>query len=388
MDSNAGADDVLNGSWDEVLTAVDDAVLVLDAERNLRFLNPAARRLLGYRRGESVGGRCRATTRGVDCESACPLTYALASSLDRVEDFETVYHTRDGEPVALAVTLIPLKAPDGSCRGAVEILRPTEPEPGFTLAGTSAVAAALRDHVQELVRTPDPIHIVADHTTAVDVARAIHRFLGLPDALRKEWPGGWDAVEPWPPGTMFVRCEASTLDAARATSADRPDGWRMLLGCTPDCELHETERHRAVAPPPVADREADLPAMVTAAIRAQRPELAVSPEAVSRLVSLTRDGGLRRLEQVLSVALPLAATRLETSHLPADGCRAEMVDECLRCDNPLGAIERLVLCEVLERCEWRVQEAADRLGVSRVTLWRKMRDHDIERPGNGGDATA
>jgi transcriptional regulator of acetoin/glycerol metabolism len=32
-----------------------------------------------------------------------------------------------------------------------------------------------------------------------------------------------------------------------------------------------------------------------------------------------------------------------------------------------------------------MQEAADRLGISRVTLWRKLKDHRIERPGNGGD---
>jgi transcriptional regulator of acetoin/glycerol metabolism len=41
---------------------------------------------------------------------------------------------------------------------------------------------------------------------------------------------------------------------------------------------------------------------------------------------------------------------------------------------------------VLDRSEWRMQEAADRLGISRVTLWRKLKDHGIERPTNGNDS--
>jgi len=38
------------------------------------------------------------------------------------------------------------------------------------------------------------------------------------------------------------------------------------------------------------------------------------------------------------------------------------------------------LREVLERSEWRMQEAADRLCISRVTLWRKMKELGIEKP--------
>jgi transcriptional regulator of acetoin/glycerol metabolism len=60
------------------------------------------------------------------------------------------------------------------------------------------------------------------------------------------------------------------------------------------------------------------------------------------------------------------------------------VDELLRTPNPLLAAEGMLIREVLERSGWRVQDAADRLGVSRVTLWRKMRDHSIGRPGCNG----
>jgi transcriptional regulator of acetoin/glycerol metabolism len=39
-----------------------------------------------------------------------------------------------------------------------------------------------------------------------------------------------------------------------------------------------------------------------------------------------------------------------------------------------------LLRAALERCDWRMQEAAEKVGVSRVTLWRKMKDLGIERP--------
>jgi hypothetical protein len=63
-----------------------------------------------------------ATTHGVDCEHACPLTFALESRLDHVEDFATVYTSRDGRALPLKVTVIPMRAPDGGFRGAIEIL--------------------------------------------------------------------------------------------------------------------------------------------------------------------------------------------------------------------------------------------------------------------------
>ncbi len=92
---------VLAARWSEVLHRVNDAVLVLDDQRTLRFVNAPARRLLGYAEDQVIGGRCRLTTKGVDCENACPLTFALESDMDRVDNFATVYRTKDGRAVPL-----------------------------------------------------------------------------------------------------------------------------------------------------------------------------------------------------------------------------------------------------------------------------------------------
>jgi PAS domain-containing protein len=100
--------DLIPKAWIEVLDQLGEAVIVLDHQRTLRHVNDAARRLLGYELGQEVGGRCKLTTRGVDCENACPLTFALNNDLDKVEDFATVYQTVDGRALQLKVTVIPL----------------------------------------------------------------------------------------------------------------------------------------------------------------------------------------------------------------------------------------------------------------------------------------
>ena len=74
---------------------------------------------------------------------------------------------------------------------------------------------------------------------------------------------------------------------------------------------------------------------------------------------------------------------LEESHLPQDGHRAVLVDELLEQGNPMAALEQRLIEEVLVRNGWRMQEAAEALGISRVTLWRKLKDYGIERPSNG-----
>ena len=109
------------------------------------------------------------------------------------------------------------------------------------------------------------------------------------------------------------------------------------------------------------------------------------PEALDRLCTVARSEGWTGLESVLTTAVSAAGERLEDSNIPVSSCQTVILDEVLSTDEPLATLEKRLFVEVLERCCWRMQEAADRLGMSRVTLWRKLKDHGIERPGNGDD---
>jgi transcriptional regulator of acetoin/glycerol metabolism len=49
--------------------------------------------------------------------------------------------------------------------------------------------------------------------------------------------------------------------------------------------------------------------------------------------------------------------------------------------NPLGQSERQTLISLIETEHWHIARVAARLGISRNTLYRKLRQHGIARPG-------
>jgi PAS domain S-box-containing protein len=370
--------DVLEGPWAEVLEHVEDAVLILDSRRVLRFVNERARRLFGYEEDQPIGGRCKLTTRGIDCENSCPLTFALETDMDCVDDFSTVYHTRDGRAVPLKVTVIPLKSKTGEFRGALEILRPTEPDHGFVLAGRGEAAQILRQKVREAAGSSDHVVLTGEAPACADVASTIHRVSGLADSLFHVWTGSWSEITVWPPGTMYA--PSSGLEEMLAS--DPPAGWRVIVGRTESGDLDTTET-QMIDVPITADFDDDLPLIMAAWLNQLDPELAVHPRALERLSRMARELGFEGLQPVLHGAVAAADGQLDESHLPRDGYRTAYVDELLAQEDPLSALERRLIYEVLERSSWKMQDAADRLGISRVTLWRKMKDHGIERPRNG-----
>jgi PAS domain S-box-containing protein len=376
----AELDEILGPSWSKVLQHLDDAVMIMDHKRILRFVNPRARRLLGYEVDETVGGRCRLTTRGVDCENACPLTFALEGALDRVENFSTVYHDRDGKPVPLDVTVIPFHDQDGEFRGAVEILRPTSPDPGFFLSGRSERSEKLRAGLDQLARSGGHAVLVGSPTVCADVAQAIHRFSGVAESLFFRWTGSWKGIPEWPPGTVLAYGEGSSgLFEQRP-----PDGWRLLAGVADADDLSETEAipYDVFELPTAGDLEDDLPMVVAAWLERLRPRLRLSPGVVERLSRVTRDLGFEGAQIVLDRTLASAGDTVDENDIPVDGYHTAFLDELLRQVDPLAALEERLLREVLSRSGWRMQEAADRLGISRVTLWRKLKDYCIERPNN------
>jgi len=366
--------DPLGGAWIKVLDQLGEAVIVLDDQRTLHHVNEVARRLLGYERGQQPGGRCRLTTRGVDCENACPLTFALEAGLDRVEDFATVYHTKEGLALSLSVTVIPFRSEDGEFRGAVEILRPTAPQPGFFMAGSSEATGTLRERVTTLARAGCDVLIVGEAPACRDVAGALHRFSGMPGELFQRWTGTWTEINPWPPGTVY----AFEDQAESLLASQRPDGWRVVVGAGSADDIDRS--FEVLNLPPLEDLADDLPLVIGSWLEEIAPRKKVEPAVLDRLSRMARDRGLEDLEGVLMSAVAAAGDRIEECHLPADGYHTALVDELLRAANPLAALEEHVLREVLERCGWRMQEAAERIGVSRVTLWRKMKDLGIDRP--------
>ncbi|MBI5577452.1 MAG: sigma 54-interacting transcriptional regulator [Deltaproteobacteria bacterium] len=141
----------------------------------------------------------------------------------------------------------------------------------------------------------------------------------------------------------------------------------------------------SVTLPPLRDRREDIPFLVQHFLdRSQERQggcaRAFSPLAMQALIEYSWPGNVRELENAVERAnICSRGTTVEESSLPAEirfrGAGGSV-------PNPPGrdgqiAAERLR--ETLDRCRWNRAEAASQLGMSRVTLWRRMKQLGINR---------
>jgi len=90
-------------------------------------------------------------------------------------------------------------------------------------------------------------------------------------------------------------------------------------------------------------------------------------------------GNVRELENTIEHAfVQCAGGVLSTEHLPQD-LRPErsVVDEVLERTDPLVENEKVLLQRVLQNVQGHRGKAAEILGISRPTLWRKMKKHGL-----------
>ena len=106
-----------------------------------------------------------------------------------------------------------------------------------------------------------------------------------------------------------------------------------------------------------------------------------TPEAIRLLLNYPWPGNVRELENTIEHAAVLAkGKKIEPSDLPPAVIQAR---------GPLSGATRLaniveheirLLEETLEECGWNKKLAAERLGISRTTLYTKLKKYQIQRP--------
>ncbi|MBI2388199.1 MAG: sigma-54-dependent Fis family transcriptional regulator [Deltaproteobacteria bacterium] len=134
--------------------------------------------------------------------------------------------------------------------------------------------------------------------------------------------------------------------------------------------------------PPLRNRRADIEPLteyLLARVGARGGRaLRLSPDAARVLLSYEWPGNVRELENALEFAV--AVCEGQTIH-PED-LPKELTERGAPHEDPTGAaaeLERKKLRRVLEKHHWRRDEAAVELGMSRTTLWRKMRELGVRR---------
>jgi transcriptional regulator of acetoin/glycerol metabolism len=93
------------------------------------------------------------------------------------------------------------------------------------------------------------------------------------------------------------------------------------------------------------------------------------------MTAYTWPGNVRELENAVERAINLASGELiGVGDLPV----AVTLGADAAPHSPPSGDEKERLVAALERCHWNQSRAAAALGMSRTTLWRKLREHGIQ----------
>ena len=142
--------------------------------------------------------------------------------------------------------------------------------------------------------------------------------------------------------------------------------------------------------PPLRQRKGDIPLLVDSALARLAPRvgatrpLSCSPLAMRVLRHYDWPGNVRQLFGALeSAAIDASGERIEAQHLPEEvRASAERTTE-LRYRAEFLDDERAAIERALQASNGGLAQAADRLGMGRTTLWRKMRQYGIGGSGSG-----
>jgi len=163
----------------------------------------------------------------------------------------------------------------------------------------------------------------------------------------------------------------------RIVAASNRDLGRMVEAGTFRRDLYYRLRVLAIHLPPLRERREDVPLLVehfvTRFNREHGTHFGTPPLAALRpLLEHPWPGNVRELENTLESLLILAsAAGTEPGELLRQGHASE---------HGLVIDERTRILRVLEEQRWNRQRAAAALGISRVTLWRRMERHGIRDP--------
>jgi len=138
--------------------------------------------------------------------------------------------------------------------------------------------------------------------------------------------------------------------------------------------------------PPLKERREDIPLLAEfffhkIALKNRKPIHAISNDAMAYLMDYAWPGNVRELKSAFEYAfVTCQGNMIRPHHLPPtifNNRRKSSVSSDRRAINR-EEIKRIELIEALEETEGNQSKAADLLGVSRVTIWNRMRRYGVQ----------
>jgi transcriptional regulator with PAS, ATPase and Fis domain len=144
--------------------------------------------------------------------------------------------------------------------------------------------------------------------------------------------------------------------------------------------------------PPLRERREDIPLLTHHFLARLRglalpdssdpgpiPPSLASTEAMGQLMRHRWPGNVRELENALEHANVLSRSgTIQPRHLPPEITRANGAPSSLRQVPRHTSAEKQIISAALARTGWNRSRAARQLGIDRTTLWRKIKEYELE----------
>lgn len=138
--------------------------------------------------------------------------------------------------------------------------------------------------------------------------------------------------------------------------------------------------------PPLRDRQEDIPLLILHYMDKFNQEMEkqirqLSPAALEVLKSYPYPGNIRELQNIIEHAFVCCEGQvIGLEHLPKDIQQQVTGIQKSPSIETLKRLEQDTILAVLEKTGWRYKTTSEQLGISRSTLWRKLKQLGIRSP--------
>lgn len=152
-------------------------------------------------------------------------------------------------------------------------------------------------------------------------------------------------------------------------------------------QLYYALRAFEIAIPPLRERRDSIPALVQNRLRGLErrfsSRLRVDDDALARLVAYSWPGNDFELNSIIeNIAISSEQGHIRLSHLPGwlfnEGGATQEPGARLSANLTFSAVEKEAIIQAARVTNGRIREMAQLLNVGRTTLWRKMKEYDID----------
>lgn len=136
--------------------------------------------------------------------------------------------------------------------------------------------------------------------------------------------------------------------------------------------------------PPLRKRMEDLPLLIHLSIMKLNQKMhkaihQLGADCLEALMQYHYPGNIRELQNIIEHAFVCCDEDvIRLHHLPLEVQRYSLLHGPGRSPDNLKSLEKEAICLALSQSGWRYTEASKKLGIGRSTLWRKMKEYEID----------